>query len=108
MKTSHLKPTPPRWALEAGLPAPRPRESFRKYVTRLGFDADELLVGLNERTLPLANGRLAAAIQYASPEAFSRYLRERRYGKLCEWCGARIEPEEEHGRGICASVRVLY
>ena len=67
-------PEPPQWALDAGLPAPQEGEGFSQYVTRLGFDADDLLDELTERTAPLANGRLASALRKAMPDVWDSYV----------------------------------
>jgi len=77
-----LRPNPPQWALDAGLPAPRDGETYCAYVERLGLDCDELMVELTERTLPLANSRLAAAIARACPDTFDAYKRARRAAVL--------------------------
>lgn len=69
-----LRPEPPRWALEAGLPEPKKEEGFAEYVTRLGLDAEELLVELTAQTAPLANGRLATTLARAMPGARDRYI----------------------------------
>lgn len=69
-----LRPEPPQWALAAGLPEPKKKEGFTEYVTRLGLDAEELLIDLTEQTSPLANGRLAATIRKTMPDAYDRFL----------------------------------
>ena len=69
-----LRPSPPQWALEAGLDAPKEEEGFVEYVTRLGLDASELLIELTPQTAPLANGRLATTLARAMPEARDRYI----------------------------------
>jgi hypothetical protein len=70
------EPTPPYWAIEAGLPEPEEGETFRAYVCRLGLDADELLEGLRPRTAVVANMRLAGKIADICPEAWDRHLKE--------------------------------
>lgn len=67
-------PKPPRWALDAGLPAPRDEETFAPYVLRLGFDPKDLLVDLTEQTAPLANYRLATTLQRCMPEVFDSHI----------------------------------
>lgn len=78
MSLQDLPPDPPAWALSAGLPAPRGGENFVVYVERLGLEPDDLLDGLDDRTAPLANIRLASRLLEAMPGAFNRYFRERR------------------------------
>lgn len=73
-----LRASPPEWALQAGLPPPGEDESFEKYVSRLGLDPEELLVGLNETTMVLANIRLASALMKEAPEAYADYRERRR------------------------------
>ena len=80
----NLEPKPPQWALAAGLPEPHTGEDFCAYVERLGIDCDELIVELTERTLPLANSRLAAKLTLECPEAWSRYKQARRRAVLPE------------------------
>jgi len=80
-----VKPSPPQWALDAGLPAPKARESFEKYCLRLGFsqdDIDELLTGLNDRTYVLANSRLAAYLVRRLPEHWEAYKKRRRLSAI--------------------------
>lgn len=69
-----LRPEPPQWALEAGLPPPKKKEGFAEYVTRLGLEAGELLVDLTAQTALLANGRLATTLARAMPAARDRYI----------------------------------
>ena len=69
-----LRPSPPRWALEAGLDAPKEGEGFTEYVTRLGLNASELLIDLHEQTAPLANGRLAHTLSQAMPGCRDRFI----------------------------------
>ena len=45
-----LRPQPPVWALEAGLPAPREDENFVRYVTRLGLDSSYFFEDLTAQT----------------------------------------------------------
>lgn len=73
-----LLPDVPQWALAAGLPEPAPEESFVEYVQRLGLDPEPLLVGLNERTLVLANQRLSSLLMRLRPDDFRRYVDARR------------------------------
>jgi hypothetical protein len=69
-----LRPRPPHWALHAGLPEPHADEGFCEYVIRLGFSDQEMLEGLTERTMPLANWRLATRLQRSMPQHFSEYI----------------------------------
>jgi hypothetical protein len=68
-------PTPPSWAVAAGLPAPTRGETFRDYVTRLGLSPSELLEGLTTRTAVVANIRLASKVADTMPEAWQKHLR---------------------------------
>lgn len=80
-----VKPSPPQWALDAGLPAPKARESFAKYCQRLGFTEDEiddLLIGLNEQTSVLANSRLAALLTRKLPQHWEAHKKRRRIAVL--------------------------
>lgn len=76
MDENGLRPLPPEWALQAGLPNPVDGEGFSEYVSRLGLNPKSLLEDLNERTLCLANGRLATTLQREMPAAFDRYVDE--------------------------------
>ena len=78
MDENGLRPSPPAWALDAGLPEPLQGEGFSEYVRRIGMDPDELLVELNERTLCLANGRLATSLQRALPDVFDAHVAQMR------------------------------
>jgi hypothetical protein len=69
-----LRPEPPLWALEEGLPAPHEGETFVPYVLRLGLQPAPLLVELDRRTIPLANGRLSTALSRAMQPAFDRHI----------------------------------
>ena len=74
MKDYGLRPEPARWALKAGLPAPRDDEGFIEYVTRLGLNAAELLVELTEQTMVLANARLNTQLQRRMRNAFDDHV----------------------------------
>jgi len=76
MEDYGLTPRPPDWALAAGLPAPHEDESFLEYVTRLGYSGKELVAELDERTMTLANVRLANKLQQSMPVAFDRHVRK--------------------------------
>lgn len=71
---SWLRPTPPEWALAAGLPSPEDGEGFIEYVTRLGLGAEVLTHDLDERTAELANIRLASLLQKEMPADFRLYV----------------------------------
>ena len=71
---SELLPEPPQWALDAGIPYPLVGEGFTAYVTRLGLDSEALLEELNERTMCLANLRLATALQRSLPHYFDQHV----------------------------------
>lgn len=70
-------PEPPVWAVDAGLPEPRVRESFVAYVTRLGLDPAPLLADLTAQTACFANIRLASALTRSMPRQFHSYCRAR-------------------------------
>lgn len=69
-----MRPEPPQWALDAGLPEPTCKEGFSEYVSRLGLEPDELLTELTEQTSPLANLRLAHTIRMVMPGAWDRFV----------------------------------
>jgi hypothetical protein len=69
-----LRPEPPLWALEEGLPAPHEDETFIPYVSRLGLQPGPLLMELNQQTIPLANGRLSTTLSRDMRPAFDRYV----------------------------------
>lgn len=69
-----LRPEPPLWALEGGLPAPQKGETFIPYVRRLGLKPSPLLAGLNRRTISCANMRLATALQKCMQPTFDHYV----------------------------------
>jgi len=73
-----LRPDPPQWSIQAGLPLPLEDEEFCEYVTRLGLDCPDLLMDLDLRldesgVEGIANLRLATAIQKIVPDIFSAY-----------------------------------
>ena len=71
-----LLPNPAQWALDAGLPAPRPDEGFAHYVSRLGLDAATLVADLTEQTICLANWRLNTRLQRDMRAAFDAHVSE--------------------------------
>ena len=70
------KPHCPVWAYNEGLAEPEYGETFRHYVTRIGFDADLLLADLTRRTECVANVRLAHAIADRQPMWWQRHVEE--------------------------------
>jgi hypothetical protein len=74
LKDFGLRPEPPRWALDEGLPEPLGDETFIPYVQRLGLQAEPLLVELTQKTIPLANGRLATTLSRTMRPAFDRHV----------------------------------
>lgn len=74
MRDYGLRPAPPSWALEEGLPAPHDDETFIPYVLRLGLQPEPLLVDLTEQTIMLANSRLATTLSRTMRPAFDRYV----------------------------------
>jgi hypothetical protein len=74
MEDYGLTPRPPQWTLDAGLPEPHDDESFLAYVTRLGYSGGELLADLDERTMSLANVRLATKLQRSMPVEFDKHV----------------------------------
>lgn len=63
----------PSWAAAAGVPPPTEGEEFETYCRRLGLPEwviAHLLEGLDERTMPVAEARLAAYLALRLPEAF--------------------------------------
>jgi hypothetical protein len=74
MSLSDLRPEPPAWALEAGLPEPLEDEMFVPYVRRLGLSTRSLFDGLDDQTADLANIRLATRLHRAMPDAYDRYI----------------------------------
>ena len=74
MNDYQLSPEPAQWALNAGLPKPHPEEGFIEYVERIGLDATELLEGLHERTVCLANYRLNTQLQRQIRPAFDAHV----------------------------------
>ena len=68
----------PHWAIWAGVPAPLDEESFEEYVTRIGLNAEDLLHGLSENQLPIANHRLTTHFLRTMPEEYEAYIREKR------------------------------
>jgi hypothetical protein len=69
-----LRPQPPAWALEAGLPAPLEGENFVRYVTRLGLDSGYFFEELTAQTAELANLRLGSYLIDAMPDAFREHV----------------------------------
>lgn len=74
MEDFGLRPEPPLWALEGGLPAPQEEETFVSYVRRLGLKPEPLLAGLTERTIVIANTRFASRLQETMRPVFDRYV----------------------------------
>ena len=79
-----LEPSPPQWALDAGLPPPVAGEAFCAYVERLGLDCDSLLEDLTVQTLPCANSRLAALLTRELPGAFWAHVEKRKRAAIRE------------------------
>jgi hypothetical protein len=69
-----MKPEPPAWALEAGLPAPTADEDFDAYCIRLGFDPESFHADLTERTMVIANRRLAHRLRLDMPRAWQAHI----------------------------------
>ena len=69
-----LRPQPPAWALEAGLPTPLEGENFVRYVTRLGLDSSYFFEDLTAQTAELANLRLGSYLIDAMPDAFREHV----------------------------------
>jgi hypothetical protein len=68
-----LTPHVPPWAVAAGVPPPKPGESFEEVCRRLGIPdwlIDSFTDGLNEITEDIANARLASYLVVSQPEAF--------------------------------------
>jgi hypothetical protein len=86
-----LRPQPPAWALEAGLPAPQEDENFVRYVTRLGLDSSYFFEELTAQTVELANLRLGSYLIDAMPEVFHAHVRALKLAHLDE--GRRKELE---------------
>lgn len=74
---SDIRPEPPQWALDAGLPGPFEGESFAAYCTRLGLEPGEFLIDLTDRTSCFANLRLAGRLARDMPEQWSEYVHKR-------------------------------
>jgi hypothetical protein len=72
-----VKPEPPAWALDAGLPNPTVDEEFAAYCVRLGIDPVPLIDGLTEQTLCIANSRLANHLQREMPRVWQAHINER-------------------------------
>ena len=68
-------PTPPLWAINAGLPEPKDGESFCAYVERLGLDCEWFLEDLTEQTAELVNLRLASLLMDKMPKEFRAHVR---------------------------------
>ena len=79
-----VTPRVPEWARWSGIPEPRENEGFSEYTRRLGLDPDPLLAGLNDRTIELANMRLASELMRRSPDCFLRYVDARKSTYLRE------------------------
>lgn len=71
--------SPPRWAVDAGVPEPYLDETFCDYVKRLGFNADWMLQELTDRTACLANVRLSTALMKTMPYEYDDYVT-----RICE------------------------
>jgi hypothetical protein len=65
---------PPAWAVAAGLPPAVPGEQFDAYCIRMGIDPEPLLVELTERTMPLANRRLAHHLRGEMPRVWQAHI----------------------------------
>lgn len=68
-----MKPRPPRWALEAGLPEPLAAESFRAYWSRLGVAESTLnavLRDLHGSTETVANERMSSYVARVAPDSY--------------------------------------
>lgn len=72
-----MRPQPPRWLLEAGLPEPQPGDDLVGYWRRHGVPQhviDGCYEGLTERTLELANVRVNTQVRLGCPAAFTEYV----------------------------------
>jgi hypothetical protein len=95
-----MKPEPPAWALDAGLPAPTPGEDFNAYCQRLGIDPAPLVDGLDARTECIANLRLADRLQRDLPRAWqahidarvAEHIKPERRRKLQAWAREHMPP----------------
>lgn len=70
----------PRWALDAGLPAPDDQETLTEYALRVGIPevrVDEWFAELDERTACIANLRFAEYLRSVSPKTWNAYHRAR-------------------------------
>jgi hypothetical protein len=72
----NLKPEPPQWALDAGLPAPVNGEVLGEYVERIGLPYWRLVYGLTPRTAVNAHIRLVNMIADSCPDVWRRHLHE--------------------------------
>jgi hypothetical protein len=79
----NLKPQPPQWALDAGLPAPDNGEVLGEYVTRIGLDYWKLVEGLDTRAAVNAHIRLVNMLADACPDAWQAHLREWVQARRC-------------------------
>lgn len=92
-------PEIPEWASASGCPSPKPGESFRSYVERLGLDFDDLTIELCEQTAIMANVRLASELRRRTPESFKRYARQRFDDSQSRYSYSRGETDTSSERG---------
>jgi len=69
-----LIPRVPPWAVAAGVPPPVEGEGFEEFCQRIEIPewvAADLVAGLDERRMEVANARLASYFGVTMPEAFN-------------------------------------
>lgn len=77
MPLDTLEARVPKWALEAGLPAPRKGESLVDYAQSIGLDTEELFIELTDRTAELAYYRLEKMLSISLAHAWNAYIEQR-------------------------------
>ena len=71
-----VKPNPPQWALQAGLPGPTETETLHDYCRRLGIDYLKLTAGLEPRTITNVHIRLVNVLAERCPDVWHKHLDE--------------------------------
>ena len=72
----HIKPQPPQWALDAGLPPPEPREGIGDYCNRLGIPYQQLVGDLSVRAAVNVHIRFANMIADRCPDIWRRHVEQ--------------------------------
>jgi len=70
----NIKPQPPQWAMDAGVPPPRALEGIGAYCERLGLPYTKLVEGLGEITAVNVHIRFANMLADENPGVWRQHV----------------------------------